>query len=114
MKRYLVTLHKKPDHHKKQFAFLVSSTITLIIFGVWSLATFPPLRLADQPVLAGGKNNASNASEVSPFQSLKMSLADTLSALKSSIGELKTSFESADLEAQYKELRNNSLNIYDR
>lgn len=105
MKRYLAALHKKPDHHKRQFALLASGTVTLIIFGIWSLATFGTVKTT-----VVEKTN----SEVSPFQSLQMSLADTLSALKSSIGELKTSFEPADLEAKYKELRDNSLNTYGR
>ena len=40
MRKYLAELHKKPDHHKKQFALLASGTITLFTFGVWSPATF--------------------------------------------------------------------------
>src|SRR3989344_5865914 len=40
MRQYLSTLHKQPPHHKKRFALLASSTITLFIFGVWSLVTF--------------------------------------------------------------------------
>lgn len=109
MRRYLANLHKRPDHHKRHFAFLASSTITLLIFGVWSLATFPSK--VDQP-LAGGKNDGPNVSEVSPFQSLRMSLASSLEALKSNFGELKSGFKAVNFEAEYQEMRDETLNIY--
>lgn len=40
MKKYLSTLHQKPHHHKKRFALLASSLVTLSIFGIWSLVKF--------------------------------------------------------------------------
>jgi len=109
MKRYLAELYKKPDHHKKRFALLASGTITLFIFGAWSLAVFPPK--ADQP-LSGGKNNDSNVSEVSPFQSIRMNLATSLEAIRNSFEELKVGLEAVDFEAEYKEMRDGALDTY--
>ncbi len=109
MRRYLAKLQKKPDHHKKQFALLASATITLFIFGIWSLATFPPK--ADQP-MAGGKSNGSNVNEVSPFQSLGTNLASSLEALKGSFGALQSSLKIVDFEAKYREMRDGALDIY--
>lgn len=86
MDKFLAALHKKPDHHKKRFALLVSGTITLFIFGIWSLVTFPPK--TNQPI-AGDSNNGSNVSEVSPFESLRMSLGSSFEALQTSFQELK-------------------------
>ena len=102
MKRYLATLHRQPGHHKKRFALLASSTITLFIFGVWSLATFG----IGEEVITEAK------SEVSPFQSLRMSLAASLEALRENFGELKAGFKAVDFEAEYREMRNGALDIY--
>ena len=102
MRKYLSTLHKQPAHHKKRFALLASSTITLFIFGVWSLATFG----------AGGVIITEAKSEVSPFQSLHMSLAASLEALRENFGELKSSLKAVDFEAEYREMRNGALDIY--
>ena len=40
MKKYLKELHTKPHHHKKRFALLASSIVTLSIFAVWSAVRF--------------------------------------------------------------------------
>ncbi|MDP3763848.1 MAG: hypothetical protein Q8Q92_04410 [bacterium] len=80
MEKYLTALYKKPDHHKRRFALLVSGTVTLFIFGVWSLATF------------GTNNNkviVTSNNEVSPLQSLNSSLAASLEALRENFKELK-------------------------
>ncbi|MDP2641736.1 MAG: hypothetical protein Q8P21_00365 [bacterium] len=107
MRRYLAELHKKPDHHKRRFALLASSIVTLFIFGFWSLATLPPYGLADESPSARDKIN-----EVSPFESLRMSLAAAVGAFRNNFRELKTDLEVRDLESGYKEMRDNSLNIY--
>ena len=90
MDRYLAKLHKKPDHHKKRFALLASSTITLFIFGVWSLTTFGVNSISREVVV--------EKSEVSPLQSLRTSLASSFEALKNS----------------FEEMRNNALEVYGR
>ncbi len=46
MKKYLSTLHERPHHHKKRFAFLASGIVTLSIFAVWSL-----VRFSDKPIV---------------------------------------------------------------
>jgi len=101
MRKYLAQLYKKPDHHKKQFALLASGTVTLFIFGVWSLTTF-------------GINTRIivETSEVSPFQSLGSSLAASFEAFKSNWGELKSSLKAVDFEAEYQEMRDGALDIY--
>ncbi len=112
MKRYFAELHQKPDHHKKRFALLASGSVTLFIFGVWSLATFG---------MSGGEIIGSSHSptppvtvenEVSPFQSLRMSLASAMEALQGSFQELKSGLEAVDFEAEYTEMRDSTLNLY--
>ena len=105
MGKYLNELYKKPDHHKKRFALLSSLTITLFIFGIWSLATFG---ISDTKIVA----NANVNEEVGPFQSLRMNLASSFDALKSSFGELKTGVEAIDLEAEYTDMRDEALETY--
>ena len=80
MRKYLAELHKKPDHHKRQFALLASGTITLFIFGIWSIATFG----INTKIIAETEN------EVSPFQSLRMSMAASFEALRGNFGELRS------------------------
>ena len=104
MRKYLAQLHKKPDHHKRQFALLASGTITLLIFGIWSLVTFGEGR---KVVVVSESGN-----EVSPFHSLGTSVAATLEALKGSFVELKTGLETINLEAQYKDMKKGALDIY--
>ena len=106
MDRYLENLHKKPDLHKKRFAFLVSSTVTLFIFGIWSLATFGISNVSKEVV--------AEKNEVSPFQSLQTSLASSFEALRNSFGELKSSFGGVNFEKEYTEMRDNALEVYDR
>ena len=101
MRRYLAKLQKKPDHHKKQFALLASTTITLFIFGIWSLATFG----VNTRIIA-------EENEVSPFQSLGTNLASSLEALKGSFGVLKSGLKTVDFETKYQEMRDGALDIY--
>ena len=114
MRKYLAQLHKKPDHHKKQFAFLVSGTITLFIFGVWSLATFGMNDgvIVKNDTSSTGTISKMTESEVTPFQSFRSNLASSLDALKINFGELKRSFETMNLETEYKEMKDGALNIY--
>lgn len=101
MDKYLAKLHKKPNHHKKRFALLASGTITLFIFGVWSLATF-----------GIGKEIVATEGEVSPFQSLRLNLALSLEALGNNFGELKANLRAVDFESEYREMRNGALDSY--
>lgn len=90
MEKYLARLHKRPDHHKKRFAFLASSTITLFIFGVWSLATFGVNNVSEEIVIE--KN------EIGPFELLRTNLGSSFEAI----------------QTIYKEMRDNAPNIYGR
>ena len=111
MEKYLTKLYQKPDHHKKQFAFLASGTITLLIFGFWSLTTF-------------GINNESNdneanvaaapetVEEVGPLQSFKTSLASSWEAIRDNFVELKSGIDQVDFEAEYEEMKGGALNNY--
>ena len=114
MRKYLAELHNKPDHHKRRFAFLASSTVTLFIFAIWSMATFG----FNTSILGGNESQtASIASakieeEVSPFQSIRMNIADSLDAIKNGWGELKEGLEAVDLETEYQEMREDALDVY--
>lgn len=112
MKRYLRELYKKSDHHKKRFAFLASSTITLFIFGIWSLAVFGTNEV--KIVVNEETSNTSTVvdKEIGPFQSLGMNLASSFRAVQNSFVELKNGLGAVDIEAEYEELRNRSLDIY--
>ena len=111
MRKYFSTLHQRSVHHKRRFALLTSGIVTLFIFGVWSLATFGTM---GGGIVAGDKNirQAAADAEVSPFQSLRMNLAASFSALKSNFGELKAGLETIDLEAEYREMKEGALDIY--
>lgn len=104
MRRYLSTLHKQSPHHRKRFALLASSTVTLLIFGVWSLATFGMGNISERTIV--------QENEISPFQSLRMNLATSLEALQNSFEELKAGLKAINFEAEYKEMRNGALDIY--
>jgi hypothetical protein len=101
MKKYLRTLHQRPDAHKKRFALLVAGVVTLLIFAVWSFVTFSqPTTVADSGATA--QENLASATEanagVTPFQ-------DILSGIKSSIDSLK----SINLNQDYQSVRNSAL-----
>lgn len=114
MSSYFRELQKKPDHHKKSFALLASSTVMLFIFGIWALVNFPPSGPADSPTLASG----SNVVEPSPFQTFRESLASSLEAIRNSFIELKSgvniNINRDTIEGGYKELRNEALDTYDQ
>jgi len=81
MRKYLSTLHKRSDGHKRRFALAVSGCFTLLIFGVWTAANFGP-------------EEKGRTLEVSPFESFQGSVASSLEALKNSFSELKSGFNS--------------------
>ncbi|OHA91201.1 MAG: hypothetical protein A2758_01875 [Candidatus Zambryskibacteria bacterium RIFCSPHIGHO2_01_FULL_49_18] len=97
MRTYLSTLHKRSPAHKKRFAMLTSGGFTLLIFAVWAMVTFPPSGLADPTAQMSG-GNVAKVNDANPFGSLMRGLEASFENLKESFGELK----------------NNTLNIYDR
>ncbi|MBI2673731.1 MAG: hypothetical protein HYX23_00400 [Candidatus Zambryskibacteria bacterium] len=112
MDKYLAKLHKKPDRHKKQFALLASGTITLFIFGIWSLATFG----TSNGIMAkdAGAHDASKITEneISPLQSFRSNLASSLEAIKSNFEELQSAFQEVDFQKEYQEMKEGALKFY--
>lgn len=108
MRRYLAELSRKPDAHKKRFALLASGVITLFIFGIWSLAVFG----TDNPKISDSNTSDKVANEVSPFESLRMNLGSSFEALKASFSGIKKGLEDVNLESEYQDMRNNTLNNY--
>jgi hypothetical protein len=112
MKKYFSQLHEKPDHHKKRFALLLSSTITLFIFGVWSLVIFGP-----SGSIMGNRDGSAIAvtrdREVSPFQSFRLTLAASFEAFANNFRELKSGLEAVDFEENYREMEETEGNPFD-
>ena len=106
MRKYLTTLHTRSNRHKKRFALLVSSFFTLFIFGMWSLVNF-----GTSPSVVAEKEKVN---EIGPFQSIRANLASSFDALNASFDDLKTGFQSIDVNDKYQEMRDNALDIYGR
>lgn len=108
---YFAELHRRPDHHKKRFAFLTSLTITLFIFSIWSLAVFGvsdnKIVVSNEPVIISETEN-----ETGPFKAFYLNLASSFSAIGTSFKELKNGVETINIESGYTEMRDNSLEIY--
>ena len=104
MRKYLATLHKRPDHHKKNFAMGVSGGVTLSIFAVWMVVNFG----ATPPAVA----QQASVHEVGPFESLGQSLGSTWGALKESFGELTESLGGVDVKSGYEDLKDKTLEEY--
>jgi len=85
MRTYLATIHQKSPEHKRLFALIVSSSITLIIFGIWSLVTFgrTSQTVADAPTDAG------NLKAPIPLEDIKSGLANSFEAVRGQINSLQ-------------------------
>jgi len=108
MRRYIATLHKKPEHHKKRFALLVSGGFTLFVFAIWTLVMFGSdgtLAKNNAPVLRAHR-------EVSPIESMWENLSSSIEGLREAFGGLKDSSGTLEIEDDYLEMRNNVLNVY--
>lgn len=84
MRRYLATLHKRPPHHKKRFAFMVSAVSVLFIFAIWALVTF-----GADGIMAREVTENKVHQEVGPFESLRMGLASSFMTLRETIDQLR-------------------------
>lgn len=105
MRKYLSTLPEQSHRHKKRFAFIVSSTITLVIFLVWTLVSF-----GHGGVVAQEVSTTQKVREVGPIESLTASLLMSFDALLAGFGALKSDVESnINLKTDYTEMRNNAL-----
>lgn len=107
MRRYIQKLRQKPDHHKRNFAFLVSGTVTLIIFGVWSAVNFGgEAKLADE-------GSSRTTGEVSPLESMRMNLGSSIEAIREGFGGVQEGIEGINLQLEYEEMRNEALESYE-
>jgi hypothetical protein len=108
MRKYLATLHEKPDHHKKRFAFAVSSTFTMLLFVVWTVVKFgtPGLHVAKTE-----KQDlyVANQTEVSPLGTLKASVQDAWEGITNGVKEIKDSARSVDVKGSYEDIRSDAL-----
>jgi hypothetical protein len=83
MRQYLSTLHTRSESHKKRFAFLVSGGFTLMMFSLWTLATFGTGgRVAQEKAVVAQKEVPK---EVSPFASLKNGIATGFAGISEAI-----------------------------
>ena len=90
MRRYLATIHKRSDQHKKNFALGVSGIITLLIFAIWLFVNYgTPTTVAED----GAKFETASAQEVSPLGSLGQSLSSSWESLWQKWGELNTGYQ---------------------
>jgi hypothetical protein len=107
MKNYLRTIHQRSPAHKKRFALLVSGSITLVIFGFWSLVNF-----SGQAVVVANRdadNSGVPSNTVSPFEDLSGGVANTIDAIKNQFGQVKQAVGSVDVQNKYNEARNQAL-----
>lgn len=108
MRKYLSELHKKSDHHKRNFAIFTSGTVTLIIFSIWSMVNF-----SDKSELALKDQNNRITEEVGPLESMRMNVASSLEAIKGGFGGIKEGVEGINLELEYREMRDGALQSYE-
>ena len=106
-------MREKPDHHKKRFALMASASMTMAIFGVWSLVNFGQGGVLSQNTAPADQRVAVSENEVSPLESMQMNLASAFSALMATFGELKDglTFGNSDV-SEVREVKNNTFEIY--
>jgi len=106
MRKYLSTLHQKPEHHQKRFALVVAGCFTLLIFAAWVDLRFGAKTIDAAPVAA----NESTISAESPLESLKASASEAWSLLSGQVGKAEQGLKSVDLQNNYNQVRNDALN----
>ncbi|KKQ83302.1 MAG: hypothetical protein UT07_C0006G0010 [Parcubacteria group bacterium GW2011_GWB1_38_8] len=97
MRRYLATLHNKPESHKKRFAFISASVVTLFIIGIWSLTIFG----VEEELSYNTRFNDAKKQEVSPFQSLRMNLGTSFESLKGDFQGVIDDLDSLESKIEY-------------
>lgn len=97
MRAYLATLHRRPPHHRKQFAFLVSASFTLLLFTLWSIVKFggPNVEVADSQ-----RSNVLPATEVTPVEMLRANASESWSALLEQLEKAKIGLDSLNIESE--------------
>jgi len=113
MRHYLATLHKRSDGHRKRFSLAVSGGITLTILAFWGMTTFGTGGMFSSD---GVKNEVAEnkLKEVSPFESIKMSLGSSYDAFKESLTGLKGAFKNPGFQSNYDDLKEEALETYGR
>jgi len=115
MKKYLSTIHQRSTAHKKRFALAVSGSITLIIFGLWSLIVFGDnspkvVQTSDNSVVISNQTDNSNAvPTISPFDGIKDGVANVFSAIKNQVEQLTHTAGSINIQNKYNEARDQAL-----
>jgi hypothetical protein len=108
MRQYLRTIHTRSDSHKRRFAFLTSSGITLSIFLLWTLVRVAPF--SSEATIATNDTYGSNtANAVAPFDSITAGVGESFSAIKDQFNSVKGEVKSVDLESEYEQMRSEAL-----
>ncbi|MEX0932466.1 MAG: hypothetical protein WDZ61_01040 [Parcubacteria group bacterium] len=110
MRRYLSTLHKKPDHHKKRFAFLTSASFTLAIFAVWSLVNFGLPDTSGEVAV----NNTDKSERNLTLEPVKNGVAAAFKAIGGTYNDAKQGLEQVDFEGEYEDMRGRAYESYGR
>lgn len=97
MRTYLSTIHQKSPEHKRLFALIVSSSITLIIFGIWSLVTFG----RDSQIVADVPKDAGTLKAPIPLEDIKSGLANSFEAVRGQINSLQDNNNTAETNTTY-------------
>lgn len=97
MRKYLSTIHQKSPEHKRLFALIVSSSITLIIFGIWSLVTFGR---TSQIVVDAPEDTGTLKSSI-PLEDIKSGLANSFEAVRGQINSLQDNSGTVNTNTTY-------------
>ena len=114
MRKYLATLHKKSDDHKKYFALAVSGGFTLFIFTFWMLANFGNGGILARNDESTSTEDSSTVMEGSPLQSMSSSIAASWQAIRDNFDDFKKGLNGCDIKGSYEEMRDNTLDTYGR
>jgi len=95
MRKYLSTIHHRSPGHKKLFAFIVSASFTLMVFGIWSLVTFGR---NSQIAAESPEKNKTGVLEAVPFEEIKSNVANSFEAVKNQFNNLEAENNSYDGE----------------
>ena len=114
MRRYLATLHKRSDSHKKNFALLVSGGFTLAIFAVWLFVNYGSLGSPQVAEDTAGVTQLAAVHEVGPFQSLADSLSSSWSDFVGSVKNLTEAVHAPDVKQGYDQMKSETFDTYGR
>lgn len=97
MRKYLSTIHQKSPEHKRLFALVISGSVTLIIFGIWSLVT---LNRNPQIVAEVSKDEGTLKAPI-PLEDIKSGLANSFEAVRGQINSLQENDSTVDTNTTY-------------